>query len=99
MGSIPVNTEGGELRIEGRQVRSSRMPLGIGLQFQFRILEHPNSRYSEISIPILNSKTQYLHPNAIKSGYDCIEYQTPLAIKSIILLLLVISHNFKPLQQ
>jgi hypothetical protein len=41
------------------------MLFGIEVHFQFRILGHPNSRYSKLPMPIPNSETQYLHPNAV----------------------------------
>ena len=39
---------------------------GIEVHFQFRILEHPNSRYLKIPMPIPNFEAQYLHPNEVK---------------------------------
>jgi len=39
------------------------MSFGIEVHFQFRILGHPNIRYLELPMPILNSKSEYIHPN------------------------------------
>jgi hypothetical protein len=56
---------GGWLGIEGEGVAVECIPVGIGVDFQFRIPNHPNSRYLNLPMLIPNSKAEYLHPNAV----------------------------------
>jgi len=62
---MPHNTKASCSVLEMMRHRYKPIPIGIRLEFQFKILSHPNSGIGRFTIPISNPEAQYLHPNGV----------------------------------
>lgn len=53
------------LGILGHDLQAEQIPVGIEIDFQFRVPDHLNTRHWSTPIPIHNSKAKCQHPNVV----------------------------------